>query len=576
MSSRSSIRKIGTLPQASTATGEELSKFQADINTLTDRLASLQAQSSSSSSFVSNLKQETQRNANVTEGDKITMLENILAKIVEVDRHVLRKTQPETTEGATAGRRKSRGMDLYTLPTHLHIIDRLVDLHTQSKRVTVIKNIDPNAPLSSETPTTSSRTSTIGGENGGMSREMIQQLQSSIDKEKENGKKQANEISSLKTQLDDLKKERSGLLKELEDKKVDNESKLKDSDAKIEELQISLDETVATLNKTVATLNDTQHKLEEAIEMSNQDRKSNENDEAIQKLRAKISTCEEIIDVNETKYSNLISCIINFSNMIRDKTESSQKMSSLFDNLYEQAKVPVSTMGSTVMCRLDNMQQEVLQHMTQKDALENELNSSTLQRNLLSDDLTKLSADHDALKGAYQVMEFELATINSKKESEEKTQVNPIEVDDLKQKIEVLNTKIKDQNLEIAANTKKIFELEKGAELVIQLTAKVATVQEKNCELEAELKNSKETIEMYKTNCESLKQKIKQLGSGNNDFMDTFEEVMREEMQAMKTAFENKLRLAKEDNELSAQRHRQAIQNLMAMSPSVSRSNLFS
>ena len=112
--------------------------------------------------------------------------------------------------------------------------------------------------------------------------------------------------------------------------------------------------------------------------------------------------------------------------------------------------------------------------------------------------------------------------------------------------------------------------------LALQLTAKLATVQEKNCELEAELKNSRETIEMYKTNCESLKQKIKQLGSGNNDFMDTFEEVMREEMQAMKTAFENKLRLAKEDNELSAQRHRQAIQNLMAMSPSVSRSNLFS
>merc|ERR1719231_936541 len=215
--------------------------------------------------------------------------------------------------------------------------------------------------------------------------------------------------------------------------------------------------------------------------------------------------------------------------------------------------------------------------MTQKDALENELSSSTLQRNLLGDDLTKLAADHDALKGAYQVMEFELATINSKKDSEMKNnQGNASEVDALKQKIEALSTKIKDQNLEIATNVKKIFELEKGAELVIQLTAKVATVQEKNCVLEAELKDSKETIEMYKTNCENLKQKIRQLGSGNNDFMDTFEEVMREEMQAMKTAFENKLKLAKEDSELSAQRHRQAIQNLMAMSPSVSRSNLFS
>ena len=74
----------------------------------------------------------------------MNLLESILAKIVEVDRHILRKTEPETDPSlVTSGRRKSRGMDLYTLPTHLHLIDRLMDLHTQQKRVTVIKNIEP-------------------------------------------------------------------------------------------------------------------------------------------------------------------------------------------------------------------------------------------------------------------------------------------------------------------------------------------------------------------------------------------------------------------------------------------------
>ena len=225
MSSRPSIRKSSALPQAPPATGEELSKFQSDINTLTERLATLQAQSSTSSSFVSNLKQETQRNANTVEGDKISMLENILAKIVEVDRHVLRKTQPETTEGTTAGRRKSRGMDLFTLPTHLHIIDRLVDLHTQSKRVTVIKNIDPSAPQSSETPNLSRAQSATSGDNVSIDKEQIQLLRSNIDKEKENTKKQADEISYLKAQLKDVKKEQGDLANELSDLKIENEIK---------------------------------------------------------------------------------------------------------------------------------------------------------------------------------------------------------------------------------------------------------------------------------------------------------------------------------------------------------------
>ena len=39
------------------------------------------------------------------------MLESILAKIVEIDRVILRKTEPDTSEaaGMTGSRRKSRG-----------------------------------------------------------------------------------------------------------------------------------------------------------------------------------------------------------------------------------------------------------------------------------------------------------------------------------------------------------------------------------------------------------------------------------------------------------------------------------
>jgi hypothetical protein len=42
---------------------------------------------------------------------QISMLENILAKIVEVDRLILRRTEPDTSDapGVTGNRRKSRG-----------------------------------------------------------------------------------------------------------------------------------------------------------------------------------------------------------------------------------------------------------------------------------------------------------------------------------------------------------------------------------------------------------------------------------------------------------------------------------
>ena len=203
------------------------------------------------------------------------------------------------------------------------------------------------------------------------------------------------------------------------------------------------------------------------------------------------------------------------------------------------------------------MQAEVIHLIAQKDELENELSSSTLQRNLLSNDLSNLSTELETLKGAYQVMEFELASLHQKAGASEE--------------LRKAKEKIAELNLDFAAASRKIMDLEKGADLVIQLTVKVASVQETNSELEARLKDSKETIEMYKTMTESLKKKIRELGTGDSkDFMDTFEEVMREEMMAMKVAFENKLKLAKEDAEIMSRRHQQAIQTMISLSPSSS------
>ncbi len=58
-------------------------------------------------------------------------LEKVLAKILELDRLVLRKTTPVPTSGGDVqgARRASKGYDLFTLPTHLV---SLRALHTSS------------------------------------------------------------------------------------------------------------------------------------------------------------------------------------------------------------------------------------------------------------------------------------------------------------------------------------------------------------------------------------------------------------------------------------------------------------
>jgi hypothetical protein len=58
--------------------------------------------------------------------------------------------------------------------------------------------------------------------------------------------------------------------------------------------------------------------------------------------------------------------------------------------------------------------------------------------------------------------------------------------------------------------------------------------------------------------------KLKKLSAQDTtkDFADTFEEVMREEMMAMKTAFEAKLRVAVEERDTATRRHQTELHRL--------------
>ena len=77
-------------------------------------------------------------------------------------------------------------------------------------------------------------------------------------------------------------------------------------------------------------------------------------------------------------------------------------------------------------------------------------------------------------------------------------------------------------------------------------------------------------MDSYKKLTEKLKLKIRDMGAGSKeskDFLDTFEEVMRDEMSAMKAAFEMKLRVAKEEADATTRRHQQEIARIQTTSP---------
>jgi hypothetical protein len=146
-------------------------KFDQDMLTLNTRLSDLQgvqlqqplsslqsSDPSNSSLFVHSLRNsiDTSRQLHGTLGHdsassslqqsqyeitvtKYEILDQLLKKINDLNRAILAKTDL-TSAGGGKVRRASRGSDLFNFPTHLLLIDRLVDLHTLSQRSVLVRN----------------------------------------------------------------------------------------------------------------------------------------------------------------------------------------------------------------------------------------------------------------------------------------------------------------------------------------------------------------------------------------------------------------------------------------------------
>jgi chromosome segregation ATPase len=125
---------------------EEVRRLQSDLDVLSARLGQpprLASDGSAAGSIVNELRtavSDARGSAEVLSvqaGSKIDLIEAVLAKVTELDRAILRETEP-VTDGPVKTRRNSKNGEISILPLHLQVVDRLVDLHTQSKRPVVI------------------------------------------------------------------------------------------------------------------------------------------------------------------------------------------------------------------------------------------------------------------------------------------------------------------------------------------------------------------------------------------------------------------------------------------------------
>lgn len=222
--------------------------------------------------------------------------------------------------------------------------------------------------------------------------------------------------------------------------------------------------------------------------------------------------------------------------------------------------------------RLQDLRSEVHLLHSVKELLEGEVASSTLQRDMLGQDLATVTAQLTALKGAYHELSFESAS--SKIQEINKQDNNDLS---LQSQLKDANNSVIQLQTQLYEANRKLSDLARVHDQYVQADTALTAMTEKCSAAESVVGGQAEEIKQYLRLTDTLKDKIKEMGSSRSgsgsggqdakDFLDSFEEVMREEMLAMKGAFETKLRLAKEAADATSRRHQQEILRIHTSSP---------
>jgi predicted nucleic acid-binding Zn-ribbon protein len=211
-------------------------------------------------------------------------------------------------------------------------------------------------------------------------------------------------------------------------------------------------------------------------------------------------------------------------------------------------------------------QNEINILLAARDTLESELATNSVQRDLLNGDLGSVSSQLEAVKCAYNSIESECVDLRRKVDIEitknsEKQRGGPSqeELVAAQRRLAAANDLLQQLQDDLAHATNRNLELEKLPKELSNLSTRIIALESERGQLKSSVVGLMNEVESYKKLTESLKEKLKASSNTDKDFLDTFEEVMRDEMATMKTAFEAKLRAARDESDQLSRKHSQEI-----------------
>ena len=549
--------------------------------------------------FVANIRGVVESEA-PTEGtveDKLRVLEGVLTKVVELDRAVLSLTEPQKDSSCSdkkPARRASRGMDLFTIPTHMHVIDRLVDLHTQSRRVTVIHKSDSGdkAPGPSPAPPAGAAAAkapvpplvppgamAVGGMPSTKSPRPNPKMEAAVKSLKEENRALKKQLEEAATAAAKAAKKAQETTAALETQSQDREAQIVQGrlqialrDEKLDALRSHLEEKERALAAAAA-------ECEATFGLTSPRGDMEDLRDDVQRAEEARRLAEERLEVSDAAHAAAARELMSLSQRVRQgnvhmgetsrKGEEGQEDGDEGGGVSAQGEresaLQPETANALAILRgaihdsLGGMQTEVTQLHSAKDELENSLSSYKLERELMDKDLQALQSDHDAVKGAYTALEHEV------REGRKLAQNRSDGAKELKERAEDAERRLGEANVELALEKRRSQGVDELAGRIAELEVSLSTSLREMKGLHTQLEGAKQEKKTLSKLVETLKTRIRDMSgkdSSQREFLDSFEEVMREEMMAMKSAFETKLKLARDEADALSQTHREEMHRM--------------
>jgi chromosome segregation ATPase len=177
--------------------------------------------------------------------------------------------------------------------------------------------------------------------------------------------------------------------------------------------------------------------------------------------------------------------------------------------------------------------------------------------------LAVLQKEHGYLLAAHEETKVELLALRAQqekfrnKEQHDQTALAKVQADG-----DELNSVKGDLSRALARAVEAEKQVERLSPALREALANLSKSQQELEGLSFDINQVTEELNSYKTLAETLKAKMRDMGGKDTSFFDSFEEVMRDEMAAMKWAFEAKLRVAKEKADAVSVKHQQELQKL--------------